>query len=275
MKINFQTMLRHAQVNKYAIPSFNFDNLEMLKAIINAAENQNAPIILMITPNTIKFMDLQYVLAIVNNAIKYAKIPIILQLDHCVDPHFIKTKITSTFSSVMLNYCHHNIKENIKKTKAIVNFAAPLGISVEAEIIYNNDINNTSLIEEAIFFRNKTNINGLVFSSINSHNQDIKQDLNVMLIEELANKIPEIFLVLHDNVTINDQQLTLAIKAGITKVNISSDLRKVYINSLKTSFKLNPQLTDITTLIANAITAMQKFAEEKIIILGANNQNKF
>ena len=209
MKINFQTMLKHAQVNKYAIPSFNFDNLEMLKAIINAAENQNAPIILMITPNTIKFMDLQYILAIVNNAIKYAKIPIILQLDHCVDPNFIKTKITSTFSSVMLNYCHHNTKENIEKTKAIVNFAAPLGISVEAEIIYNNDINNTSLIEEAIFFRNKTNINGLVFASINSHKQDIKQDLNVMLIEELANKNPEIFLVLHDNVTINDQQLTV------------------------------------------------------------------
>ncbi len=87
--------------------------------------------------------------------------------------------------------------------------------------------------------------------------------------------MPEIFLVLHDNVTINDEQLILAIKAGITKVNISSDLRKVYIESLKQSFKTNPHLSNTDILIENAITAVQKFVEEKIIILGANNRCKF
>lgn len=76
----------------------------MLIAITNAAEQQKASIILMITPNTIKFIDLKYVLAIANNAINYGKVPIFLQLDHCLEPHFIKTKVTSLFSSVMLNY---------------------------------------------------------------------------------------------------------------------------------------------------------------------------
>lgn len=125
------------------------------------------------------------------------------------------------------------------------------------------------------FFRNKTNINGLVFAAINSHHQDNKQDLKISLIKEIAIKMPEIFLALHDNVTINDEQLILAIKAGITKVNISSDLRKVYIESLKQNFKTNPHLSNPNILIENVITAIQKFAEEKIIILGANNRCKF
>jgi len=111
LKINLKTMLKHAQINKYAIPSFNFDNLEMLIAITNAAEKQKAPICLMITPNTINCIDLKYVLAITNNVINRAKVPIFLQLDHCLDPHFIKTKITSDFNSVMLNYSNYPIKE--------------------------------------------------------------------------------------------------------------------------------------------------------------------
>lgn len=279
MKINFQTMLKHAQFNKYAIPSFNFDNLEMLIAITKAAQQQNAPIIVMITPNIFKFIDLKHVVAIINNTVNQSKVPIFLQLDHCLEPHFIKTKITSDFSSVMLNYGNHPTKENIEKTKEIVQFAAPLGISVESEIIYNNKkddlTDDINLIEQAIFFRNKTNINGLVFATINSHQQEHKQDLKIDLIKEIANKMPEIFLVLHDNVTINDEQLILAIKAGITKVNISSDLRKVYIESLKQSFKNNLHLSNINVLIENAIMAMQKFAEEKIITLGANNRYKF
>lgn len=167
----------------------------------------------------------------------------------------------------MLNYANHSTKENIEKTKEIVHFAAPLGISVESEIIYSNekdDINNDiSLIDQAVFFRNKTNINGLVFAAINSHEQDNKQDLKISLIKEIVIKMPEIFLVLHDNVTINDEQLILAIKAGIIKVNISSDLRKVYIESLKQSFKTNPHLSNTDILIENAIIAVQKFAEKK------------
>lgn len=63
------------------------------------------------------------------------------------------------------------------------------------------------MIEQAIFFRNKTNINGLVFASTNSHHQDSKQDLKISLIKEIAIKMPEIFLALHDNVTISDEQL--------------------------------------------------------------------
>ncbi|WP_339048018.1 class II fructose-bisphosphate aldolase [Spiroplasma endosymbiont of Colias croceus] len=62
-------MLKYGQINKYAIPSFNFDNLEMLIAINNAAEKQKAPICLMITPNTINCIDLKYVLAITNNGV--------------------------------------------------------------------------------------------------------------------------------------------------------------------------------------------------------------
>lgn len=76
----------------------------------------------------------------------------------------------------MLNYSNYPIKENIEKTKDIVHFAAPLGISVESEIFHNNTKGNITnyinLIEQAILFRNKTNINGLVFTAINSHHQD-------------------------------------------------------------------------------------------------------
>ncbi len=159
MKINFKTLLKDAQLNKYAIPSFNIDNFEMLIAITKATKKQNAPIILMITPSTLKFMNLKYVLPIINNTVNRAKIPIFLQLDHCLDPHFIKTKVTSDFSSVMLNFANHSTKENIEKTKEIVHFAAPLGISVESEIIYSNekdDINNDiSLIDQAVFLEIK------------------------------------------------------------------------------------------------------------------------
>lgn len=88
-------------------------------------------------------------------------------------------------------------------------------------------------------------------------------------------KCLKFFLVLHDNIAINDEQLTLAIKTGITKVNISSDLRKIYVESLKKSLQTNSNLSNLNTLTENAMIDIQKFVEEKIILLGANNRYKF
>lgn len=276
-------MLKHAQDNKYAVPAFNFDNLEMLKGIIMAAQQENSPVIIMATASAINFMGLEYTLAIANTAINNSTVPVVLHLDHCFDSHFIKTKVTTAFGSVMLDWSKYPLKENIEKTKEIVQFASPLGIAVEAEIGHvggkeddmNSDTNIYTNIDEAILFRNKTNINALAISVGTQHGQyKAKPILQIDLIKQIANKMPEIPLVLHGASGVDDEQLALAINAGICKVNMGTDLKIAYVQSLKESFKKDPTLFDARIFGQNAIDAVQVVAQRKIIACNANNKAK-
>lgn len=136
-------MLKHAQDNKYAVPAFSFDNLEILKAIINGAQEENSPVIIMASAS----------------AINKATVPVVLHLNHCFDLQFIKTKVTSYFGSVMLDWSKYSLKESIEKTKEIVQFAAPLGIAFESQIGHlgaKDDANIYTNIDEAVLFINHT-----------------------------------------------------------------------------------------------------------------------
>lgn len=276
-------MLKHAQDNKYAVPAFNFDNLEILKGIILAAEQEHSPVIIMATASAIKFMGLDYTLAIANSAINTATVPVVLHLDHCFDPHFIKTKVTTAFGSVMLDWSKYSLKENIEKTKEIVQFATPLGIAVESEIGHvggkeddmNSDTNIYTNIDEAILFRNKTNINALAISVGTQHGEyQGKPVLQIDLIKQIASKMPEIPLVLHGASGVDDEQLALAINAGICKVNMGTDLKIAYAQSLKDSFKNDPKLFDARIFGQTAIEAVAIVARTKIIACFANNKAK-
>lgn len=271
-------MLKHAQDNKYAVPAFSFDNLEILKAIINGAQEENSPVIIMASASAIEFMGLDYTIAIANIAINKATVPVVLHLNHCFDLQFIKTKVTSSFGSVMLDWSKYSLKESIEKTKEIVQFAAPLGIAVESQIGHlgaKDDANIYTNIDEAVLFINHTNINALVISVGTQHGYSkTKPVLQIDLIKQITNKMSEIPLALHGASGVDDKQLALAIAAGICKVNIETDLKMAYAQSLKDSFKKNHELFDTRIFGQTAIDAVQLVVQAKIIACGSKNKAK-
>ncbi|WP_339030682.1 class II fructose-bisphosphate aldolase [Spiroplasma endosymbiont of Cantharis nigra] len=280
MKTSLKTELLKAQKLGYALPAFNFDNLEMMKAIIEAAEEENSPVILMVTESAAKYMGLDYVFALALTACNKAKVPIVLHWDHGFDITLIKKAIDAGFSSVMLDSSLKPFDENVKETLDVVNYARTKGVEVESEIGHvggkeddrNSKSNGYSDINQAIEFNNLTKVDALAIAIGTSHGLfkgEIK--LQFDLLKEIASKI-KTPLVLHGSSQVPLKDLQKAIKLGITKINIGTDLKIACADGLKQYFTENPNDFDARKYGRFAIENVKKQAIIKIRAFGSNNK---
>ncbi|WP_027063060.1 class II fructose-bisphosphate aldolase [Mesoplasma seiffertii] len=272
MKANFKEELLKAKAGKYAIPAFNFDNLEMAKGIIAAAEAENFPVILMVTESAAKYIGLEYVYAIGKIAVEQSQVPLIFHWDHGFDIELIKRACDNGFSSVMLDASTKSFKENVKLTNEIVDYAHARGVYVESEIGHvggkedDRDSKETSFtdVNEAIEFNKLTGIDALAIAAGTAHGVfKSKPKLQYDLIEEIVNKLSTP-IVLHGSSGVPHEDLQKAISLGITKINIGTDLKIAYAEALKTWFVKNPQKFDARQFGSFAIEAVKKVAIEKI-----------
>ncbi|MCK8461942.1 class II fructose-bisphosphate aldolase family protein [Mycoplasma capricolum subsp. capricolum] len=280
MKASLKDQLLKARQNHYAIGAFNFDNLEMLKAIVEAAEESNSPIIAMITESAAKYMGKEIVIASANAIISNAKVPIVLHWDHGYDLNLIKWACDNEFSSVMLDASLDDFNNNVNKTLEIVNYAKSKNVEVESEIGHvggkeddtDSNIDKYTSVDEAIKFVNLTQIDALAIAVGTSHGIfKTAPNLNFDRIKEIKNSI-NTPLVLHGSSGLSDTELKKAINSGICKINIGTDLKLVYANSLKQWFKENPTSYDARKFGRFAIDQMKKVIKQKLEILGSINK---
>ncbi|WP_369024702.1 class II fructose-bisphosphate aldolase [Mycoplasma capricolum] len=280
MKASLKDQLLKARQNHYAIGAFNFDNLEMLKAIVEAAEESNSPIIAMITESAAKYMGKEIVIASANAIISNAKVPIVLHWDHGYDLNLIKWACDNEFSSVMLDASLDDFNNNVNKTLEIVNYAKSKNVEVESEIGHvggkeddtDSNINKYTSVDEAIKFVNLTQIDALAIAVGTSHGIfKTAPNLNFDRIKEIRDSI-NTPLVLHGSSGLSDTDLKKAINSGICKINIGTDLKLVYANSLKQWFKENPTSYDARKFGRFAIDQMKKVIKQKLEILGSINK---
>lgn len=272
---------KKAEKEKWAIGQFNFSTLEQMRAIIKAGHITKSPIILGTSENEAKFFGIEEAVNLKKIINKKYNIPIFLNLDHGKDLKFIKKAIDMGYSSVHYDGSSLNIKENIKNTKKIVSYAKKKGVLVEGEVgfIEGNSTDNknefslkydlTSPVEAENFVK-ETNVNLLAVAIGNVHGIYLKMpDLDFKLLSDIKEKTIA-FLVLHGGSGIKEEYLKEAIKRGVVKVNINTETRKEWKDSLKKELLSN----DIKpyNILFQVERKIEEKIKKKIILLGSNQK---
>lgn len=129
-----EVLLRNAQKDKYAVGAFNVENMEMVQAVVTAAEELRAPVILQTTPSTVRYGGLEYFLANVRTAAEQASVPVVLHLDHGNSFALAMQALRIGYTSIMIDGSHESFEDNIALTRRVTEACAPSGIPVEAEL---------------------------------------------------------------------------------------------------------------------------------------------
>lgn len=216
--VNSREMFKGAIKGGYAIPAFNFNNLEQLQAIISACVETKSPVILQVSKGARKYANQTLLQYLAKGAVEYAKelgyqIPIVLHLDHGDSFETCKSCIESGFSSVMIDGSHFSYEENVKLTKQVVDFAHQYDVTVEGELGVLAGIEDEVSAEHSSYTRpedvedfvKKTGVDSLAISIGTSHGAfkfkvapgEMPPPLRFDILEEVEKRIPGFPIVLH------------------------------------------------------------------------------
>ena len=277
MLVNGKKMLDEARRDGRVIYHFNINNLEWAKIILEKCNELNTPVILGVSEGAIRYMGgYRVVSSLVRSLILDLNINInvCLHLDHGSSFDSCKEAIDSGFTSVMIDASKLPLEENIKETKKVVDYAHQRDITVEAELGHvggmEDDVKSTILLadfDECIRFVKETGIDSFA-PAIGTVHGIYKGMLNIDydLISKLRNSL-SVPLVMHGGSGLSHDILRHAIKCGITKINVNSDIQYVWSEAVKDFIKNNPNVYDPRKIIYSGKDAMDRFIEEKINIL--------
>lgn len=250
MLYTMKELLTVARKNQFAVPAFNICSYDMLKAIMEEVEAQNAPVILEIHPDEIAYLNDEFVAAVRAYA-HSSRVPVVIHLDHGGSVKDVMRAISNGYTSVMIDASVQSYEDNMKITKEVVELAHSVNVSVEAELgtIGNNgsaEGGAATIIytdpEQAVEFVRATQIDTLAIAIGTAHGLYPKNrtpKLNIELLKELSQKI-EIPLVLHGGSGNPDKEVSEAVNYGVAKVNLSSDLKSVFFEAVKEVLLADP-----------------------------------
>lgn len=248
MLVSMKEMLEDARKKHYAIPAFDISNYEMMKSVLEACEEEGSPALLMGLGVDLVNKGLPLMTDMVREASKHFNIPVCFHLDHATDLAFIKSACDAGFSSVMYDGSVLPFEENARKTLEVVEFAHSRGITVEAELghvgnamvgneadnVENEDPEDTlTLPDEVVRFIEITDTDALAIAIGTAHGVYKKTPtLRIDRLDEIT-AVCDRPLVLHGGSGTPDDQMQNAIKHGITKINIYSDVVGAMNSALK------------------------------------------
>lgn len=305
-------MFKKAYEGKYAIGAFNVNNMEIIQGIIEAANENNAPVILQVSAGARKYANPVYLTKLVEAAIECNKlsgkdIPIALHLDHGPDFETCKACIDSGFTSVMIDGSKYDFEENVELTKKVVEYAHARGVVVEAELGklagVEDDVNVSEADamytnpDEAVEFVKRTGCDSLAIAIGTSHGAyKFKGDakLRFDILEEISNKLPGFPIVLHGASSVPqefvkmcneyggnipgakgvpEEMLRKAATMAVCKINIDSDIRLAMTANIRECFVQNPEVFDPRTYLGKAREAVKDMVSHKIVnVLGCNEK---
>ncbi|MBS4208129.1 class II fructose-1,6-bisphosphate aldolase [Bacillus sp. FJAT-50079] len=279
-----KTMLSHAKDNKYAIGHFNLNNLEFTQAILTAAQNENAPVILGVTEKTAKNMGgYKLIVEMVVKLIEEYRltIPVALHLDHGSSFESCKQAIDAGFSSVMIDGSHFEIEGNIEITREVVRYAKKLGVSVEAELgrisgqeddLVVNDVDLIYAIpSECEMFVRETGVNSLAPSLGSVHGiYKGEPKLNFEHMKEIS-KNTGVPLVLHGGSGIPEADIKKAISCGTSKINVNTENQIAYTQAIRETLMMDKSLYDTQIYFEKGKNAIVEVVQSKIRLFGSSN----
>lgn len=270
-------LLKNAQEGNYAIGAFNVENMEMVMAVIQAAEELNSPVILQTTPSTVKYAGLDYYLANAKVAAERASIPVAMHLDHGSSFELAMQALRTGYTSIMIDGSHESFEDNIALSKAVVDASRPSCIPVEAELGKvggkEDDLDGgegsayTDPMEAKIFVE-RTGVSSLAIAIGTAHGLykgEPKLDLDRL--SEIR-EVVSVPLVLHGGSGIPDETIIESIKRGICKVNYATELRIAYSEGVKKVLNENPETIDPKKYGAEGLKCVKEFVKQKIVVCG-------
>ncbi|MBR5579584.1 MAG: class II fructose-1,6-bisphosphate aldolase [Lachnospiraceae bacterium] len=250
--VTTKELLLDAQKNGYAVGAFNVENMEMVQAVIEAAEELRAPVIMQTTPSTLKYADPEYFYANVAAAAKMASVPVVMHLDHGSSYELAMRAFRAGYTSIMIDGSHSVLEENIAITKEVVRACHAGNVPVEAELgkvggkedDLDGGAGGYTDPEDAAYFVKETGVDSLAVAIGTAHG--VYKGIPKLDIERLSKirEVVDIPLVLHGTSGIPDEDVRECIRRGICKVNYATDLRIAFTEGVKEILEANPDTID-------------------------------
>lgn len=278
--VTSEEMLKNAQAGNYAVGAFNAENMEMVKAIIAAAEELHAPVMIQTTPSTVKYGSLETFYGMVAADAKKASVPVCLHLDHGNSFELAVRAIQAGYTSVMIDGSQEDFEGNIAVSKKVADVANALGIPVEAELgkvggkedDLEADADTNTDPKEAKEFVERTGVTSLAIAIGTAHGfysgTPVLDKERVSQIRELVS-VP---LVLHGASGLSDEEVRECVRRGICKVNFATELRKAYTDACKKLLEEKPETFDPKKLGIVGIEAVKELVKGRMIVCGCDGK---
>ena len=298
-------MFEKSMKEGFAIGAFNINNMEIIQGIVDAASENNSPVILQVSSSAIKYARMPYLLKMVEAAVETTNIPIALHLDHGPDFETCKECIDAGFTSVMIDGSKYNFEENVELTKEVVGYAHPRGVVVEAELGklagIEDDVNVSA--EDSMYtdpnqakeFVEKTGCDSLAIAIGTSHGAykfKGEAKLRMDILKEVKEKIPNTPIVLHGASTVIPELVEMCNKyggeipgakgvpndilkeagrLGVSKINVDTDLRLAMTANIRKVFGEKPSEFDPRKYLGVARDSVKDVVSYKIANVFCSN----
>ena len=310
--VNTFEMFSKAVDGGYAVPAYNFNNMEQIQAILTACVEVQSPVILQVSSGARKYANQTLLRYMAQGAVEFAKeispdgkgIPIALHLDHGDTFDLCQSCIDMGFSSIMIDGSHHDYEENVRLTKEVVAYAHEREIPVEGELgmlagvedDVRSEVHVYTKPEEVEDFTKRTGVDSLAIAIGTSHGAfkfkpgtDPKIRLDIL--EEIEKRIPRFPIVMHGSssvppelvqiinangghlkeaIGIPEEQIRLAVKSAVCKVNIDSDGRLAMTAAIRKHFNEHPGDFDPRKYLGPARDSLKELYKHKCVnVLGS------
>jgi len=279
MLVTGKEALQHAHENGYAVGAFNVNNMEIVQAIIEAAEETKSPVILQASQGGLKYAGVEYIAEMAKIAARNSSVPVVIHLDHGTDFSQIMQCIRYGFTSVMIDGSKYPLEGNIEITKKVIEVARAVGVSVEAELgkIGGTEDDITVSEKEATFtdpddaeiFVRETGVDSLAIAIGTAHGPykgEPKLDFERL---EVIKKRLNIPIVLHGSSGVPEDSIRRAVSLGVNKINIDTDLRMAFTRAIREVVNSKPNEYDPRKIVGPAKEEMKRIIMEKMIMFGS------
>lgn len=280
--VSVKQLLDEAERGGYAVGAFNANNMEIVQAIIDAAVEERAPVIMQASQGAIKYAGLPFITGMVRIAAERADVPVALHLDHGTSFEQVIQCICSGFTSVMYDGSQLPLEDNIAVTCKVLEVARTVGVSVEAELGKIGGTEDDISVDarealftdpdEAAYFVRRTGVDSLAVAIGTAHGQykgEPRLDFDRL---ERIRQLVKIPIVLHGSSGVPDEAITRAIALGVRKVNIDTNIREAFVGAMRTELAKNVCEIDPRRILGPAREAATAVIREKIRLFGSSGR---
>lgn len=283
MLMNMKDLLTVAQKNHFAVPAFNIGSDQLLKAVMKTVKELKSPVILEMSPDEFNFVGYAQIQAMLYEA-AHTDVPVCIHLDHGDSYETVVRAIQAGMTSVMIDASKLPYEENVAITKKVVETAHIANVSVESELGTIGTTGNTieggtegviyTVPEEAKQFIEDTGIDTFACAIGTAHGiypKDMKPKLRIDILKDITDQV-SVPLVLHGGSSNKDEEIAEAVKNGICKINISSDIKVAFYEQARKTLNENPGYREPLEIYPAAMEACGKVCADKIRLF--NSQDK-
>lgn len=280
--VNMKPVLREAMEQGYAVAAFNLVDYATTKGIIKAAEELKAPVIAQTSSKTIKYYSHEEIYRWVRDLAADSPVPVVLHLDHCKDYDIIQKCIDTGWTSVMIDASAYPFEENLEMSRKVVDMAAAKGVGVEAEIgqilgveddmVVNAEDSHLTDPNEAERFCRELDLSAFAAAIGTAHGYyKGEPDVRFDRIEEI-NKRTNTPMALHGGTGLYKETIQRCIELGCAKINISTNLKHVFVESFVQYHRDNPDDFEPLRVLGAQYEACYQLFKDKIAEFGGTNR---